>query len=192
MLTYLQYINRHFKEKFVVLFHFELSSKKRICIKREFQRYVNSQAFTKQLKFSIYDHDTLISTFRLMSIDVILTQANKCILMKSQHMSSAEKQKKCRVLRVIQKKNVKIVKFLCFVIKIETMIVNTSKLRQYFAIAMMKTENDNEKTENNENNNMINVWNITFIAFNFNKNTWFVWINMNSNKWMIAWIRINK
>ena len=92
-----------------------------------------------------------------MSIDVTLTQTNKCILMKSQHMSSAEKQRKCRVLRVIQKKNVKIVRLGCFVIKIETVIVNTSKLRQYFATAMMKTENDDEKTENNENSSMIDV-----------------------------------
>ena len=77
--------------------------------------------------------------------------------MKSQHMSFAKKQRKCRVLRVIQKRDVKIVKLVCFVIKIETVIVNTSKLRQYFATAMMKTKDDDEKTENNENNSMIDV-----------------------------------
>ena len=86
-------------------------------------------------------------------------------------MSFAKKQRKCRVLRVIQKRFVKIVRFVCSTIKVETVIVNTSKLRQYFATTAMKTEgdgektenddekteNDDEKAENNENNNMIDA-----------------------------------
>ena len=65
-------------------------------------------------------------------------------------MSSAKKQRKCRVLRVIQKRFVKIVRLVCSTIKVETVIVNTSKLRQYFVTTAMKTEDDDEKTENDD------------------------------------------
>lgn len=53
-------------------------------------------------------------------------------------MPPAEKQGKCRVLRVTQQRVVKIVRLVCSAIRIETVIVNTSKLRQYFATVAMK------------------------------------------------------
>ena len=73
------------------IFHFEKTFKKRVTTKRDFQCYVDSLASTKLFKYSQHDHDIISSTFRLMNTDMTLTQFDKCILMMSQHMSSAKK-----------------------------------------------------------------------------------------------------
>ena len=114
-------------------------------------------AATKILKYPDHDYDAMASTFRLLGTGVTLTQADKAILMEPQHMPPAEKQGKGRVLRVTQERYVKIVRLVCDAIAIEEVIVNTSKLRQYFATVAMKARSGEGEAEGNGDSRMVDV-----------------------------------
>ena len=129
-----------------------------IATKRGFQRYTDSLASTKQLKHLKHVHDAMTPIFRLMGTGMTLTQADKCILMESQHMPPAEKQGKCRVLRLTQQWFVKIVGFVCSAIGIEIVIVNTFKLRQYFVTVAMKAGAGTEEAGAGGDSSMVDAW----------------------------------
>lgn len=91
-------------------------------------------AATNTLKYPNNDDNVMCSTFRLMGLGVTLTAADKCLLMEPQHLPAVEDQGKSRILRIGQvSKMVRIVRYLCPSIPMEEAIVNTNKLRLYFA-----------------------------------------------------------
>lgn len=75
-------------------------------------------------------------------------EADKCILMEPQHMPSAEEQGKARISRVRQKRFVRIVRLLCPEVKIEAAIVNTSRLRAYFATVALNAGAEDAEMRN--------------------------------------------
>ena len=80
-------------------------------------------------------------------------------------MSLIKKQKKTRILRINQKRNVKIAKFICNDISIENLIVHTSKLRHYFVISMIKKMLFKQLNENKKFDVINNVENIKIKLF---------------------------
>ena len=102
---------------------------------------------TKELAYPDYDDDVIASTFRLLGTGITLTKADKVVLMEPQHLSLAEKQAKARALRLTQERFVMIARLVCPNIAIEKVIVNTNRLREYFATAVMKAGTGAEETE---------------------------------------------